>query len=101
MLPVIRTDQAEDDLADILDYLDQRNPSAAERLAALLDERCQLLGQLPEMGCARDELVPGLRCIVVERYVLFYRVTANAVEIVRILHSSRDIESLMRSDGTE
>jgi toxin ParE1/3/4 len=101
MLPVIRTQQAETDLAEILDYLDQRSPTAAERLATAIDERCVLLGQFPELGRVREELAAGLRSLSVERYVLFYRVTANAVEILRILHGSRDIDSIMKPEGAD
>jgi toxin ParE1/3/4 len=97
MLPVVRTEQAEADLVEILDYLDQRSPAAAERLAAAIDERCGRLGGLPELGRVRDELAPGLRSIVVEKYVIFYRVTPAAVEVLRILHGARDVEGLMKS----
>jgi toxin ParE1/3/4 len=99
MLPVNRTEQAETDLAEILDYLDERSPAAAERLATAVDERCELLGQFPDMGRAREELAPGLRSIAVERYAVFYRVTATAVEVLRILHGSRDIEGIMKADA--
>src|SRR5262245_21954880 len=98
MLQVIRTEQAEADLEQILDYLEERSPAAAERLAAAIDERCQLLGTVPALGSPRDDIRPGLRCVVVQRYVLFYRVTEQAVEVLRILHGSRDIDTLMRED---
>jgi toxin ParE1/3/4 len=75
MRSVIRSEQAEQDLESILDYLNERSPQAAEHLVSLIEERCQLLGQFPEMGRIRDELAPGLRSIVLEKYVLFYRTT--------------------------
>jgi len=95
MRPVVRTDQAEADLAGILDYLDERNPFAAERLAAEIDERCTLLAEFPEVGRTREEISPGLRSILVQRYVLFYRVTPVGVEVLRILHGARDLEGLL------
>ena len=98
MLPVVRTDQAEIDLAEILDYLDERSPQTAERLATAIDDRSKLLSQLPLLGRTREELGPGLRSIVVEQYVLFYRVTATAVQVLRILHGARDIDTIMRTD---
>jgi toxin ParE1/3/4 len=101
MLPITRTDRAEGDLADILDYLDQHSPPAAERFAAAVDRRCAQLGLLPEIGRAREELGPGLRSIVIDRYVLFYRVTANAVEVLRILHGARDLERIMKEESSE
>jgi toxin ParE1/3/4 len=98
MLPVIRTEQAESDLQAILAYLDERSPAAAERLATTIDERCRLLGEFPQMGRPRDNLAPGLRSIVVESYVRFFRPTATAVEILRIFHGARDIETIMKSE---
>lgn len=99
MLPVLRTEQAEADLTEILDYLDEHSAQAADRLVLAIDERCRLLGEFPEMGRRRDELIPGLRSVVAEKYVLFYRVTATAVEVVRILHGARDIHSILKTDG--
>jgi toxin ParE1/3/4 len=98
MLSVVRTDQAETDLAEILDYVEERNPQAAEQLATAIDDRCTLLSQLPLMGRAREELGPGLRSVVIEQYMLFYRVTATAVEVLRILHGARDIDTIMKTD---
>ena len=50
------------------------------------------------MGRTREELRPGLRSIVIEQYVLFYRATATAVEVHRILHGARDIDTTMKTD---
>ena len=98
MLSVVRTDQAETDLAEILDYLEERDPQAAERLATAIDDRRSLLSQLPLMGRTREEVGPGLRSVVIEQYVLFYRVTATAVEVLRTLHGDRDIDTIMKTD---
>lgn len=95
MLPVLRTERAEADLAVILKYLDERNSAAAERLAAEIDERCTLLGEFPESGRTREEIGPGVRSSLVQKYVLFYRIKATGVEVLRILHGARDLESLM------
>ncbi len=97
MLPVVRTVQAEKDLAEIVDYLDERSPAASDHLATALDRRCELLGQFP-LGRSREELAAGLRSVAVEQYVLFYRVTPTAVEVLRILHGARDIDGIMGAD---
>ncbi len=99
MLPVLRTQQAEDDLGAILSYLEERSPRAAERLAVLIDEKCALIGQFPQLGRARDDLAPGLRSLPVDSYVLFYRTTEDNIQIIRILHGRRDIDSIMREDN--
>ena len=94
MLPVVRTEQAEADLEAILTYLEGRSPPAAERFAAAVDSRCRQLGQLPEIGRLREELAEGVRSIVIEKYVLFYRVNEQAVQVLRILDGSRDLRGI-------
>jgi toxin ParE1/3/4 len=51
------------------------------------------------MGRTREELGPGLRSVLVQRYVLFYRVTTSGVEVLRILHGVRDLESLLDGEN--
>jgi toxin ParE1/3/4 len=48
----------------------------------------------PDIGEARSELLPVLRCLVEGRYVIFYRRLESGdvpVEIVRVIHGARDI----------
>ncbi|WP_116207861.1 type II toxin-antitoxin system RelE/ParE family toxin [Paraperlucidibaca baekdonensis] len=42
------------------------------------------------MGSARPELLPDVRSLPIESHILFYRVTANRVEIIRVLHHHQD-----------
>jgi toxin ParE1/3/4 len=100
MLPVIRSAQAATDLRGILKFLQQRSPAAAQRLATKINERCERLGQFPGMGRPRDNLRPGLRSIAVEGYVILFQATPTAVEIVRILHGARNIDSIMQDDDS-
>ncbi|MBV8557302.1 MAG: type II toxin-antitoxin system RelE/ParE family toxin [Planctomycetaceae bacterium] len=98
MATVRRTPQAEADLEVILDDLEEKSPKAAERFAGAVDEKCSTLGNFPEMGRARDEIAPGLRSTVVGRYVLFYQLRGDVVEVPRILHGRRDIRRNMRDE---
>jgi toxin ParE1/3/4 len=91
MREVIRSPEAEADVAAALEYLDQHSATAADEMAEEIDRRCNLLAAQPLIGRSRDELRPGIRSTVVGQYVLFYRVTDAAVEVVRFLHGSRDI----------
>ncbi len=45
------------------------------------------------MGHARYELAPELRSFPVGRYVIFYLPLVDGVELVRVLHSARDIDA--------
>jgi toxin ParE1/3/4 len=42
----------------------------------------------------RAELLAGMRSLLIHPYILFYRVEADTVEIVRILHGRRDVASI-------
>jgi plasmid stabilization system protein ParE len=49
----------------------------------------------------RDNLVPGLRAVIVHPSLLFYRVENLEVEVVRVIHERRDIEAALNSKPPE
>jgi toxin ParE1/3/4 len=91
MPQVIRTDEAERDLVDILVRLGRLSSSASDRFAAEVDQKCQLLAQFPGMGAERDDLQPGTRSFSIGNYVLFYRPIQNGIELLRVFHGGRQI----------
>lgn len=91
MRKLTHTATAESDLEEILEYLNTYNPAAAEKFAMQLDSRCQLLPTQPKTGRPRDDLVAGMRSMVVGRYIIFFLPNDNEIVIVRILHGSRNI----------
>jgi toxin ParE1/3/4 len=42
----------------------------------------------------RDEVMPGLRSVLVHPYTVFYRVNDGTVEVVRVLHERRDFGAM-------
>jgi toxin ParE1/3/4 len=89
--PVVYTPQAERDYDEIIEYLDAHSPPAANRFAAGVADKCRLLARFPRLGRVRDELHPGIRSVLVAKYLLFYRFTDASVEIVRIIHGARNL----------
>ena len=82
------SEEAERDLAQILDFIAGRNPAAADRMQALFAKAMKNLRDHPLIY--REGRVSGTREIVVHpNYVLIYRIGADAVWIVNILHSAR------------
>jgi toxin ParE1/3/4 len=53
----------------------------------------ETIGTFPNAGRQRVELGAGIRSFPILPYVLFYRVHARRVEIVRLLHGRRDIKA--------
>ncbi|MEW4566796.1 type II toxin-antitoxin system RelE/ParE family toxin [Tautonia sp. JC769] len=90
---VIRTRQAQEDLESIFDFLDTQGSQLADRFAEMLDEACERYGNHPLMGASAEEFAPNLRHFIVWNYVIFYRPTADGIEIIRILHGARDLPS--------
>jgi toxin ParE1/3/4 len=100
-LPIHKTPLAQLDLLDIASFIAEDNLDAAERFLDAADETFAWLASMPLIGraCAfRNPLAQGVRLWRVrrfERYLIFYRpIATGGIEVVRVLHSSRDIESL-------
>lgn len=86
---------AREDLNRIFDYISQDNPSAAADLLKKIKETCNHVARFPEIGPLRDDLGIDLRCFPVGNYIIFYRANEGRVDIVRVLHGSRDYGILL------
>lgn len=67
------------------------NSTAADALLADIEALTVLLLDNPHLGRARPELADTLRNFPVGNYVLFYRLQAYGIELVRVLHGARDL----------
>ena len=83
---LIWTAEARADHDDIIGYIADRNPDAAERLKDLLDRAANQLLQFPLMH--RPGRVAGTReAIIHPNYLLIYSVELGAVVITAVLHA--------------
>lgn len=89
---------AKQDLLDIVDYLNTLSADAALRYYDLLTEQIASLSNMPER-CPRPKdlalAAKGYRYLVVEKYLVFYVVVGNTVQIRRIIYGRRDYTSLL------
>ncbi|MBR8835142.1 MAG: type II toxin-antitoxin system RelE/ParE family toxin [Stigonema ocellatum SAG 48.90 = DSM 106950] len=83
---------AEQDLEDIWIYVAQNNQIAASKEIAKILNRLPMLAEFPDIGQMRDDLRVKLRSFPVKPYIVFYIKLDDGIEVVRILHQSRDIE---------
>jgi toxin ParE1/3/4 len=90
---VFISEQAETDLLQIYRYLAARNPAAAESMVQQIDRRFVNLSQFPFIGRDRSSLAQGMRSLVADIYLIFYRVEPEHVVIVRVLDGRRDIDA--------
>lgn len=98
---VNRTVAAKTDLIEHYEYIARDNTSAAERFLLASERTLQTLANLPRLGQvwpSPDPRLTNLRFWPVphfEKYLIFYRQTNNSILVVRVLHSARDIPSLL------
>lgn len=98
-MPVIlKRPRARSDLAEIWDYIADDSEARADAFVESIDQEFQLLATRPNMGRVRDELAKGLRSFPVGRYIIFYRPISEGIEVIRVLHGSRDLETVFRPD---
>jgi toxin ParE1/3/4 len=95
---IVQRPQAITDLAEIWDYIADDSEGSADSFIDLLDRKIRALARRPGIGRAREELAEGLRSFPVGRYIIFYRAISKGIEIVRILHGARDLETLFHKD---
>ena len=89
---------AEEDLADALSYIAAERPLAAEALAAKIEKELSLLANNPYLGRVPDdeELTRlGYRYVIVEDYLVFYRIESASIIVHRIIHRPRDYSILL------
>jgi addiction module RelE/StbE family toxin len=70
-------------------YIAKDNPDAARSAVERMQAAVGQLGQFPNMG--RIGRVPGTRELIVggTPWIIVYRVRADAVEIIRVLHGAQ------------
>ena len=86
--------RASSDLIEIWSYIADDSVANADAFIDKLYQVIQALARQPGSGRHREELAPGIQSFPFGRYIIFYRVVAGAVEIVRVLHGARDIENI-------
>jgi toxin ParE1/3/4 len=89
--------QAEEDLDSIWYYVatDSASVEIADRLVDSLTSRFLLLSRHPYVGRSRaTEFGPGTRSLAVSEYVIVYTIDEDSVQILRVVHGRRDLESM-------
>jgi toxin ParE1/3/4 len=91
--------KAEVDLLEIWDFIFQSGGMArADAFIDRIHTTCNNFEPFPEMGKTRDSLAKGLRSITEGNYIIFYQPTENGIDVVRVLHGARDLETLLEDD---
>ncbi len=87
------------DIEDIADYLaSQTGLEQAERFLSKLDAKFVRITQFPNLGRSRNEILPGLRSLSMDSYLILYTATGARVDILRVVSGYRDLSGLFTDD---
>lgn len=96
---VTRAAQADNDIADLLVYLSRQSPAAAARFRAALGSVSRSLARSSRLGRPRPDIGPTLRSHpFLNTYIIYYRIIPNGIEIARVFHGARDVDTSMFDD---
>ena len=85
---------AKTDLQEIWDYISEKSIDSANRVIKDLMEKFQFLAKNSKIGVTQDNFILNLRKFSHKKYNIFYFEIENGVEIFRVVHSARNIESV-------
>ncbi len=89
---------AEEDLLSIYDWIEKDDISKAERYVEELDKRIGSLaqnpfpGRIPRLARLRDL---RYRVLIVDKYLVFYKIRVRVVLIYRVIHGSRQLDDIL------
>jgi toxin ParE1/3/4 len=102
---VVRERLAEIDLIKHVTYIARDRPSVALRFIDAVERAFERLAAMPEIGPVRQFHSPrllGIRMWPVpdfRNYLIFYRFVAEEIQILRILHAARDLETALEEES--
>ena len=91
MARAIQTPEARQDVINILRYLTQRSPVAAQRTSTRIRRAYQHLASFPLTGRPRPNLGPDVRSFAVTPYVIYFSPDPGGVVILRVFHSRQNV----------
>lgn len=91
---VIYAPKAQTDLREIWDYIAQDSFLQADRFILRMRAKLEYLARWNTLGRPRPELLPGCRSYPLGRYCFYFRPAASGIEVLRILHSARDLDQI-------
>jgi len=90
---VVLSEDVEKDLKDIFDYtFHNYGESQAIDYVSSFDLKFDQIRLNPLMGRNRPEIRKGLRSTLNKKHIIFYKIEYQTIQLLRILHSSRDLK---------
>lgn len=86
---------AEDSLYDILSYIDEDNPQAADKLECEFFAAFARIATMPSVGFMREDLTnrESVRFYIVRKYFIVYRIDLDPIRIIMVRAGVRDFSA--------
>ncbi len=98
----VLTPPAKQDVNDIWDYNADDSIEAADRILDALVNVMARLAKSPGIGHWREELADKRhRFFLIYSYLIVYRHETNALQVIRVLHPARDVQSILGLNAVE
>ena len=89
---------AREDIGEIFFYIAADSPKSAVEMTDKIIDKIDMLAELPHIG----KIVPDnelakqeYRMLIIDNYIVFYKVFDNEVVVYRVLHGMRDYPELL------
>ena len=86
------------DLNDISEYFLENSIEAGDQFIKAFNQKCKHLAQFPHIGKSYADLKSGVRGISLMKHIIFYRITENTVEILRVISGYRDLKKMISDE---
>jgi toxin ParE1/3/4 len=106
MSRIIVRARADREWDECLDYLARQNVTAARRFFNAVQQAIERLARMPGLGSPVEIWNPqleGVRYLTIQgfrNYVVYYRPLEDGIEVLHIVHASRDVDRLFADDAT-
>jgi toxin ParE1/3/4 len=94
MARVVYSNAAKADLIEIWDYISADSVLQADRLIGKFRAKLEHLARWNTLGRPRPELGKDCRSYPFGKYCFFFRPIAPGIEVIRVIHSSRDLDQI-------
>jgi toxin ParE1/3/4 len=100
-MKIVYLPAAERDLGELFSYIrdDLQNSIAARNTVTKILRRSHSLAAFPEMGASLenvDHQLSGYRYLLIDNYLVVYRITDLQVDVIRILYARSDYVQLLQ-----
>jgi toxin ParE1/3/4 len=89
------TQPATKDIEEIADFIAQQSGlSQSEIFLSKLESKFSNIVNFPQIGRKRNEILPNVRSIPLDKYLILYMPIGEDIEILRVVSGYRDLSRL-------